>query len=123
LKNRRELLLCELTSQRRRSRLEEFQVAILDATWDFLKTTSLRDLSIEAITQQMTLLVKAFSGKYGRIVAQIIAEGHACPQVLTSYRDRFLYPRREAAKVIIQETVENGEFDPTLDPKLAINIL
>jgi hypothetical protein len=42
---------------------------------------------------------------------------------LTSYRDRFLYPRREAAKVIIQETVENGEFDPTLDPKLAINIL
>jgi AcrR family transcriptional regulator len=79
--------------------------------------------AIEAITQQMHLLIKAFSGKYGRIVAQIIAEGQACPETLASYRDRFLYPRREAAKQVIQQGIENGEFDPNLDPELAIDLL
>lgn len=77
----------------------------------------------EAITQQMQLLVKAFSGDYGRIVAQIIAEGQACPETLVNYRDRFLNPRRAAAKAIIQQGIESGEFDSKLDPELAIDIL
>lgn len=152
-----------------RPRSEESKAAILEATWELLKTTSLRDLSIEAIAresgvgkttiyrwwpskvavvmdafvenvlpvisfseglsaaeaiaQQMTSLVQAFSGEYGRIVAQIIAEGQADPAALASYRDRFIYPRRAAAKAIIQQGIENGEFDPKLDPELAIDIL
>jgi AcrR family transcriptional regulator len=152
-----------------RPRSEASRAAIIDATWELLKTTSLRDLSIEAIarasgvgkttiyrwwsnkaavvmdavfekllpeiqfpqgvsateaiTQQMQSLINAFAGDYGRIVAQIIAEGQACPETLANYRDRFLYPRREAAKVIVQQGIESGEFDPTLDPELAIDIL
>lgn len=152
-----------------RPRSEESRAAILDATWELLKTITLRDLSIEviarqsgvgkttiyrwwpnktavvmdaffeklspeiqfpkaksaaeAIAVQMALLIKAFSGDYGRIVAQIIAEGQACPETLASYRDRFLYPRREAAKALIQQGIDNGEFDPELDPELAIDLL
>jgi AcrR family transcriptional regulator len=157
------------TKQIGRPRSEESKAAILNATWELLKTTSLRDLSIEAIarksgvgkttiyrwwsskvavvmdafvenvmtvtpfpenlsateaiTQQMASLIQAFSGEYGRIVAQIIAEGQADPAALVSYRDRFIYPRRTAAKTIIQQGIENGEFDPNLDPELAIDIL
>jgi hypothetical protein len=70
-----------------------------------------------AIARQMQLLITAFSGDYGRIVAQIIAEGQACPEALASYRDRFLYPRHEAAKTIIQQGIKNGEFDPSLNPE------
>jgi AcrR family transcriptional regulator len=77
----------------------------------------------EAIAQQMTDLIQAFSGEYGRIVAQIIAEGQADPEALASYRDRFIYPRRAVAKTIIQQGIENGEFDPKLDPDLAIDML
>jgi PfpI family intracellular protease len=152
-----------------RPRSEESKTAILEATWKLLKTTTLRDLSIEAIAResgvgkttiyrwwpnkvavaidaflenvlpvtsflnhlsateaiavQMASLVKAFSGEYGRIVAQIIAEGQACPEALASYRDRFLSQRRVEAKTIIQRGIENGEFDPTLDPELAMDIL
>jgi AcrR family transcriptional regulator len=157
------------TKQIGRPRSEESKAAILDATWELLKTTSLRDLSIEAIartsgvgkttiyrwwpnkaavvmdaffeklmpeiqfpqgvsataaiTQQMTSLVQAFSGEYGRIVAQIIAEGQADPVALVSYRDRFIYPRRAAAKAIIQQGIESGEFDAKLDLELALDIL
>jgi AcrR family transcriptional regulator len=152
-----------------RPRSEESKAAILEATWELLKTTNLRDLSIEAIAresgvgkttiyrwwpskvavvmdafvenvllvtsfpeglsateaiaQQMASLVQAFSGEYGRIVAQIIAEGQADPAALASYRDRFIYQRRAAVKTIIQQGIENGEFDPKLDPELAIDIL
>jgi AcrR family transcriptional regulator len=86
---------------------------------EFPKTES----ALESIMQQMQLLVQAFSGEYGRIVAQIIAEGQACPETLASYRDRFLYPRREAAKQIIQQGIDTGEFDANLDAELAIDIL
>jgi AcrR family transcriptional regulator len=152
-----------------RPRSEESKAAILDAAWKLLKTTTLRDLSIEAIaresgvgkttiyrwwsgkvavvmdafvenvmtvtpfpeklsateaiTQQIASLIQAFSGEYGQIVAQIIAEGQAEPEALASYRDRFIYPRRAAAKAIIQQGIENGEFDPNLDPELAIDVL
>ena len=76
-----------------------------------------------AIAQQMASLVRAFSGQYGRVVAQIIAEGQANPETLGRYRDRFLYPRREAAREIVQQGIESGEFDPNLDPELAIDML
>jgi AcrR family transcriptional regulator len=152
-----------------RPRSESSRVAILEATWTLLKTTTLRDLSIEAIAResgvgkttiyrwwpnktavvmdaffeklnpeiqfpecgsaaeaiadQIALLIKAFGGEYGRIVAQIIAEGQACPGTLASYRDRFLHARREAAKAIIRQGIESGEFNPALDPELAIDLL
>jgi AcrR family transcriptional regulator len=99
---------------------------VMDAFWEKLlpEIQFPKNLSAtEAISQQIQLLIKAFSGEYGQIVAQIIAEGQACPQTLASYRDRFLYPRRAAAKAIIQQGIENGEFDPSLDPELAIDIL
>jgi AcrR family transcriptional regulator len=152
-----------------RPRSEESKAAILAATWNLLQTTTVKDLSIEAIAResgvgkttiyrwwtnktavvmdaffekvspqiqfpqaesaaeaiaaQMALLIKAFSGDYGRIVAQIIAEGQYCTETLANYRDRFLYPRRAAAKAIIQQGITNGEFDPNLDPELAIDLL
>ncbi|MFM7425846.1 MAG: TetR/AcrR family transcriptional regulator [Elainella sp.] len=152
-----------------RPRSEESRAAILAAAWRLLKTTTLRELSIEAIaresgvgkttiyrwwpnkaaivmdavleklmpeiafpehlsatdaiTQQMQLLIKAFSGEYGRIVAQIIAEGQSCPEALASYRDRFLYPRRAAARAVIEQGMQAGEFAADLDPDMAIDVL
>jgi AcrR family transcriptional regulator len=169
LKKTRKMTQTHSTKRIGRPRSEESKAAILEATWELLKTTSLRDLSIEAIAresgvgkttiyrwwsnkgavvmdafwerlspeiqfpqglsatetieQQMRLLVAAFSGEYGRIAAQIIAEGQACPQTLANYRDRFLSLRRKAAKAIIQQGIENGEFAPDLDPELAIDII
>ncbi|MGJ3253119.1 MAG: TetR/AcrR family transcriptional regulator [Elainellaceae cyanobacterium] len=77
----------------------------------------------EALTRQMAQLVKVFQDDVGRIVAQIIAEGQFDPVALESFRDRFLIPRREAARRVILQGVESGEFDPQLDPDLAMDIL
>ena len=77
----------------------------------------------EAISMQMASLVNAFSGDYGSIVAQLIAAGQSEPDVLESYRERFLDERRTAAKAIIEKGIEEGEFDPALDLELAVDIL
>lgn len=82
------------------------------------------DLSAyEAISMQMSSLINAFSGDYGSIVAQLIAAGQSEPNVLASYRERFLDERRTAAKAIIEKGIECGEFDPKLDLELAVDIL
>lgn len=45
------------------------------------------------------------------------------PGALESFRDRFLTPRRDAARQVIIKGLESGEFDPQLDPNLAMDIL
>lgn len=77
----------------------------------------------EAIARQMASLVQAWSGEYGRILAQVIAEGQADPEALNNYRARYLNHRRAEAKAVIQRGIKDGEFAPDLDPDLAIDIL
>lgn len=76
-----------------------------------------------ALKQQMAQLVTVFGSKTGQIVAQIIAEGQCDPEALASFRDRFLHPRRDAARQVILRGIESGEFDANLDPDLAMDIL
>ncbi|MFH7029164.1 MAG: TetR/AcrR family transcriptional regulator [Heteroscytonema crispum UTEX LB 1556] len=77
----------------------------------------------EALKAQFASIVKIFNGDYGRILREIVGEGQGDREVLESFRDRFLTPRREAAKVVIKRGIETGEFDKELDPELAMDIL
>ncbi|MBW4599888.1 MAG: TetR/AcrR family transcriptional regulator [Calothrix sp. FI2-JRJ7] len=79
--------------------------------------------AIVGLKEQITLLIKAFTGDNGRIVAEIIAEGQASSEALKSFRDRFILPRREAAKVLIEKGIKLGEFDESLNPELALDVL
>ncbi|MEM8809683.1 MAG: TetR/AcrR family transcriptional regulator [Cyanobacteria bacterium P01_G01_bin.38] len=81
------------------------------------------DTAAAALKQQMANLVAVFESKTGRIVAEIIAEGQCNPEALASFRDRFLHPRRDAARQVILQGLESGEFDANLDPDLAMDIL
>ena len=56
-------------------------------------------MSSEART--ITFALKLTATSLGRVVAQIIAEEQADPHALAGYRDRFLYPRRAAAKATL----------------------
>ncbi len=76
-----------------------------------------------SLALQMQQVVKILSSDVGRIVAQIIAEGQCDSEALESFCDRFLTPRRDAARQIIVQGIESGEFAPDLDPDLAMDIL
>lgn len=77
----------------------------------------------QALKGQVISLVKAFSGDYGRIVGEIIAEGRGDKEALKSFRERFLLPRRAIALAVIERGIQSGEFDPNLDPEMAMDIL
>ena len=81
------------------------------------------DTATESLTQQIETLVHVLQSDVGRIVAEIIAEGKCEPGALESFCARFLNPRRHAARQIIEQGMASGEFDPTLDPDLAMDIL
>lgn len=94
-------------------------LAQVEASLPFPETETATD----ALAQQMKQVVQVFRGDVGQIVAGIIAEGQCDPVALESFRDRFLLPRREAARQIIVRGIESGEFDEQLDPELAMDIL
>ncbi|MBF2066995.1 MAG: TetR/AcrR family transcriptional regulator [Calothrix sp. C42_A2020_038] len=86
---------------------------------EFTETES----AVSALKEQLRLLIKAFAGDYGRIVAEIIAEGQADGDALKSFRDRFILPRREIAKAVIEKGMELGELDSKMNPELALDVL
>ncbi|ESA34904.1 family transcriptional regulator [Leptolyngbya sp. Heron Island J] len=77
----------------------------------------------ESLALQMQQVVKIMGGDVGRIVTQIIAEGQCDSKALESFCDRFLNPRRAAARQVILQGIKSGEFAPDLDPELAMDIL
>lgn len=79
--------------------------------------------AIEALSEQVKMVIEAFSGKIGRIVAEILAEGQSDPERLAEYRERFLNDRRAAAAKVIEKGKKNGEFSTDLDTELAIDIM
>ncbi|MEO0378276.1 MAG: TetR/AcrR family transcriptional regulator [Cyanobacteria bacterium P01_A01_bin.17] len=85
----------------------------------FLETES----ASEAIIQQMAAVVDVFSGEAGRIVAEIIAEGQSDPVALESFCDRFLQPRRQAAKAVIERGIQSGELASGLNLEVVIDAL
>ena len=81
------------------------------------------ETAAETLALQAASLVEALSGPYGRIVAEIIAEGQSDPSILETYRETFLFHRRAAAREIIERGIAEGEFDSDLDVELAMDLL
>jgi AcrR family transcriptional regulator len=79
--------------------------------------------ALRALSEQIKLLITVFTGDYGRIVAEIIAEGQTDSEALKSFRDRFILPIREAAKAVIEKGIISGEFDSNINPELALDVL
>lgn len=77
----------------------------------------------EAITKHIGNLVDSFRGPYGRVVAEVLAEGQSDPAVLQDFRQIFLAQGRDAAREAIKRGIDRGEFDGTVDVDLAVDMI
>jgi AcrR family transcriptional regulator len=75
------------------------------------------------ISKHLSLLVRQYSGKLGRIVAELLAEGQSEPEMLAEFRRRFFAGRRVAIREIIKRGIDSGEFDRKLDVEIALDTL
>src|ERR671912_1545446 len=77
----------------------------------------------EDIRLHMRRLTEAFSGKIGRTVAVLIAEGQSDPELAEALRSRWLSVRRTEAREILELGIERGELREDLDLEVAVDVL
>lgn len=77
----------------------------------------------ESISRHIGNLVDSFRGPYGRVVAEILAEGQSDESVLKDFRQTFLSQGRDAAREAIKRGIARGEFDGTVDIDLAVDMI
>jgi AcrR family transcriptional regulator len=77
----------------------------------------------EDIRIHMRRLAEAFSGKIGRTVAALIAEGQSDPELAQALRSRWLSVRRTEAREILELGIERGELRDDIDLEVAVDVL
>jgi AcrR family transcriptional regulator len=75
------------------------------------------------ISQQMQQLVKVFRGPRGRIVSAILAGGQSDKDLISAFRERFLWPRRREAYATLQRGIRRGELRKNIDMDLLLDSL
>jgi len=77
-----------------------------------------RDMSL-----QMSQFLAILRSQRGRIVAALVGGGQFDPELLSSFRERFLRPRREEAYKTLRRAIERGELPRDLDLDVVLDIL
>jgi len=70
------------------------------------------------LTSQILLMVKAFRGRAGEVMAELLGHAQSDPALAEMWRERWLQPRREATTAVLRRAVEHGQIRP--DVSLAV---
>ena len=77
----------------------------------------------EAVRSKVRLLVKRFNGLFGRVLAELIAEGQSDPAVLKTLNERHLRDRRAATVGDVKRAQSAGELPAGLDPEVFVDAI
>jgi AcrR family transcriptional regulator len=78
---------------------------------------------VESIRLQMLALAKAFRGPFGSMVKALLGEAQFDAELAEAFRTRWIAPRREAAKQVIQSAIRNKELRADIDLDQALDAL
>jgi AcrR family transcriptional regulator len=77
----------------------------------------------QAIRTKVRRLIHEFNGFFGKIMADLIAEGQSEPEILNELVEQHINARRTATAADIEEGKRNGEFDESVDAQLLIDAI
>lgn len=75
------------------------------------------------IRGQVRALIRLLNGFFGKVSAEIIAEGQCDTDVLREYRERYVLKRRAYSRGVIERAKASGEFRKDVDPELLIDMV
>jgi AcrR family transcriptional regulator len=75
------------------------------------------------IRKQMMTVADVYSGRVGRTIAALVAQGQADPEALQALLTGYVVPRREEAKRILRAGMRSGELRADLDVDIAVDAL
>ena len=78
---------------------------------------------VESIRLQMLALAKAFRGPFGSMIKALLGEAQFDAELAEAFRTRWIAPRREAAKEVIQAAIRNKELRADVDLDQALDAL
>jgi AcrR family transcriptional regulator len=79
--------------------------------------------SVDSIQIQMQALAKAFRGKFGPLIKALLGEAQFDPELAEAFRDRWIAPRREAAKAVLRDAIRKEELRSNIDLDTTIDAL
>jgi AcrR family transcriptional regulator len=74
-------------------------------------------------TVQLKSVTTFYKSPLGRLFGQFIAEGQSDPGFLALFRERFLYARRDAARVMWRRGVDRGEIRKEIDSEIVLDLI
>ncbi len=77
----------------------------------------------EAIRAKMRRLISEFNGPFGKVVADLIAEGQSDPAILKGLIDRHVGPRRASVIEDVERGKATGELLPEVNSGLVIDAI
>lgn len=75
----------------------------------------------DSIRLKTRRLIQEFSGLFGKVMADLIAEGQSEPDLLRDLYEEHMRPRRAATAADIERAKADGEFLPGMDTDLVID--
>ena len=76
-----------------------------------------------AVRARMRRLITEFNGLFGKVVADLIAEGQADPSILKELYERHIGLRRASAIALIERGKAAGEFSADTDAELIVDAI
>ena len=74
-------------------------------------------------TIQLQSVTSFYISSLGRMFCQFIAEGQSDPGFLALFRERFLYVRRDAARIMWRRGVRRGEIRKEIDSEIVLDLI
>ncbi|HEX9199140.1 MAG TPA: TetR/AcrR family transcriptional regulator [Acidobacteriaceae bacterium] len=74
-------------------------------------------------TEQLKSVMAFYTSPLGRLFSQFLAEGQSDPEFLALFRERFLFARRDTARVMWQRGVDRGEIREEIDSEIVLDLI
>jgi AcrR family transcriptional regulator len=75
------------------------------------------------LTDQIRVLVRAFRGRAGAIMAELIGRAQFDPALAATLRSRWLEPRRSASAAVLRRSIERGQVAADIDIPVVLDQL
>jgi len=67
------------------------------------------------LAAQLRLLIDAFSGRAGEVMAELIGQAQTDPGLAATLGSGWLQPRREATAAVLRHAIDRGQIRPDVD--------
>ena len=78
---------------------------------------------LESLLAQMRSFTRFLTGRHGRLLVEVVAEGVLDAAVGEAYREHWVKPRRDDARRLLERAIEVGELAAGVDKDAALDAL